>query len=144
MTRAEIKIELSKLRKFPRRKNLSVDIPEANPGKAETFDLSPSGKSVVTMAEMKQIFSQVATEIDAGKTNFLNVAYQIYEAPLNLMRKFSIFPNMKEQLNTRWLPIYPLTGIIGFYVLTGKYLELCDFRYFFPSSDPNLGRSPRY
>lgn len=136
MTRAEIKVELSKLRKLPRRKNLSVDIPEANPSKAETFDLSPSGKSVVTMAEMKQIFSQVATEIDAGKTNFLNVAYQIYEAPLNLMRKFSIFPNMKEQLNTRWLPIYPLTGIIGFYVLTGKYLELCDFRYFFPISDP--------
>jgi len=126
MTREEIKVELSKIRRVKWGKNLSVGIPENQTGQAMTFDLSPSGKSVVSMAEMKSIFNKVATEVDSEKRNCLNIAYQVYETPFNFMRKYSIFPNMKEGLNTPWLPVYPLGATIGFYVLTGKYLELCD------------------
>jgi len=90
-------------------------------------DLSPDNKSVVTMAEMKTLYNMAKEEVEKESKNIWTIAYQCYEAPLNALRKYSIFPNMEEQLNTKFLPFYPLTGTIAFYVLTGQYM---DFFYF--------------
>lgn len=90
-------------------------------------DLSPDNKSVVTMAEMKTLYNMAKEEVEKESKNIWTIAYQIYETPLNALRKYTIFPNMEEQLNTKFLPFYPLTGTIAFYVLTGKYMDFCYF-----------------
>merc|ERR1712183_27018 len=90
-------------------------------------DLSPDNQSVVTMAEMKTLYNMAKEEVEKESKNIWTIAYQIYETPLNALRKYTIFPNMEDQLNTKFLPFYPLTGTIVFYVLTGQYMDFCYF-----------------